>query len=132
RMYERVLVEGHFKIEYKVYSHKNTLELEFNLLTQANTNIGIFVVGKDITNLKQAEQKLIESEFQYRSLYENTTLGIYRTTPDGRIILGNPSLIRMLEYNSFEELAKRNLEEEGFEPNYDRQRFIEQIERDGK
>ena len=80
----------------------------------------------------QSQQKLLESEAQFRTLYENTTIGLYRTTPDGKILLANPALVSMLGYWFFEELAERNLEAEGFEPDYPRSRFRELIERDGE
>ena len=85
----------------------------------------------DITERKTFEQALRESEERFRSIFENATVGIYRTTPDGRILMANPALVRMLGYSSFEELAQRNLEETGFEPEYPRARFKEQVERDG-
>ena len=78
------------------------------------------------------EQKLKLSEERLRSLYENTTIGLYRTTPDGRIIMANPALISMLGYNSLEELSQRNLEKEGFEPQYPRNHFKAKIEKNGQ
>ncbi|HUI88132.1 MAG TPA: PAS domain S-box protein [Anaerolineales bacterium] len=86
----------------------------------------------DINERKQAEEKLIESEERFRSLYENSTIGIYRTTPDGRILLANPALLQMLGYSSFEELAQRDLEEDGYEAGYERSKFRTEIERDGE
>jgi PAS domain S-box-containing protein len=85
----------------------------------------------DITEGKRAEQSLQESEERFRSLFENATIGLYRTTPDGRILMANPTLVRMLGYSSFEELAKRNLEEEGFEPSYTRSQFRQRIDQEG-
>jgi PAS domain S-box-containing protein len=38
----------------------------------------------------------------------------------------------MLGYSSFEELSTRNLEQDGFEPSYERKKFIEQIELHGE
>jgi PAS domain S-box-containing protein len=90
---------------------------------------GIF---QDITVRKQAEGALKENEERFRSLYENSTLGLYRTTPGGKILLANPTLVSMLGYDSFDELSKRNLEEDGFEPSYTRAKFIEAIETQGK
>ena len=86
----------------------------------------------DITARQHAEEALQESEERFRSLVENSTVGIYRTTPEGRIIMSNPALIRMLGYESLEELIARNLEEVGFEPSYPRRVFRERMERDGE
>jgi len=71
------------------------------------------------------------SEERFRTLVENATLGIYRTTPDGRVHLANPALVRMLGYSSFEDLASRDLEKSGFESSYPRAQFMEMMERDG-
>ncbi|GEM_PF-626804 len=87
--------------------------------------------GNAIARL-QTERALRESELRFRTLYENSTIGLYRTTPDGKILLANPTLVKMLGYSSFEELASRNLEQEGFEPYYERKQFIEQIEINGE
>ena len=81
---------------------------------------------------QRTERALRESEERFRSLVENATVGIYRTTPEGRILMANPALIRMLGYGDFEELAARNLEIDGFEPDYPRKIFRERIEQDGE
>ncbi|NIP23132.1 MAG: PAS domain S-box protein [Phycisphaerae bacterium] len=86
----------------------------------------------DITDQKRMEEALRRSEKRFRDIFENTAVGIYRTTPDGRVLMANPALVNMLGYSSFEELSRRDLEEEGFEPQYLRSRFKEKIERKGR
>jgi PAS domain S-box-containing protein len=81
---------------------------------------------------RRAQETLRESEERFRSLFENSTIGLYRTTPDGHILLANPTLVRMLGYSSLNELALRNLEEEGFDPGYPRTQFRERVEREGE
>jgi PAS domain S-box-containing protein len=78
-----------------------------------------------------AEQTLARNEERFRTLFEQSPIGIYRTTPDGRILMANPSLLRMLRYDSFEELCRRDLRDEGFQPGYPRREFQETLERDG-
>ncbi len=95
------------------------------------TIIATIAHGQDISERKLAEEALQESEIRFRSLYENTTIGLYRTTPGGSILLANPALVKMLGYASFQELAERNLEKDRFEPSYQRKDFLEKIERDG-
>ena len=79
----------------------------------------------------QAEQALRESEERLRSLYENTTIGLYRTSPDGRILMANPAAVQMLGFASFEELAQRDLEQEGFGDRSSRSEFRRQLESEG-
>jgi PAS domain S-box-containing protein len=81
--------------------------------------------------LVEAQEALRESENRFRSLFENATVGLYRTTPDGHILMANPVLLSMLGYESFDELRERNLEEEGFEPGYSRFAFRKQLGSEG-
>ena len=90
------------------------------------------ILKEQMVERERVEEALRESEARFRSLFENATIGLYRTTPDGRILLANPTLIRMLGYSSFEEIARRNLETEGFEPSYSRSQFRASLETEGR
>ena len=81
-----------------------------------------------IAELEAVETERKRAEERFRSTFENTTIGLYRTTPDGRILMANPALVRMLGYSSFEELAQQNLKESGYEPGYLRSAFKQRIE----
>ena len=74
----------------------------------------------DNSDRKRAERSLRESEERFREIFENATVGMYQTTPDGRVLMANPALVKMSGYASIQELSQRNLEENGFEPNYAR------------
>ncbi len=91
----------------------------------------LLAMGLDITDRVAAERALRESEARYRGLFENSPIGIYRTTPGGEILLANPALLAMLGYSSLDELRGHNLEVMGFEPEYPRARFKELVERGG-
>jgi len=82
--------------------------------------------------LVHVEQELRESLEQFKTIFDNTLVGLYRTTPDGRILMANSVVVNMLGYSSFDELARRNLENDGYEPQYPRSVFKERIEREGK
>lgn len=89
---------------------------------------GFISIIRDITEQRQAREKQREIGKRFRNLFDNCPLGVYRTTPDGRILDGNPALVQMLGFSSFEELAARNLEEKGFEPDYPRSEFKQIME----
>ncbi|MDP2722142.1 MAG: PAS domain-containing sensor histidine kinase [Bacteroidales bacterium] len=92
-----------------------------------------FITAIDITDHKKLEEARLESsEERYRILYENAKVGLYRTTPDGTILLANKALVTMLGYQSFEELARRNVEQNGFETPSQRKVFLEKIEQNGE
>ena len=94
--------------------------------------LGFQAIARNIQERKRAEEALHESEARFRSLFDNSPIGIYRTTPAGEILDTNPALLAMLGYATLDELRRRNLEDTGFQPNYPRAKFKETIERDGR
>jgi diguanylate cyclase (GGDEF)-like protein/PAS domain S-box-containing protein len=93
--------------------------------------VGLVGIGRDITELKRAEQALRENEVRFRSLYENALIGMYRTTPDGRVLMANPALVKLLGYQSFEELSQRDLTKDQFEAEQPRTDFQNLIHQEG-
>ena len=65
---------------------------------------GITVLARDVSALRRNETRFTE-------LFETLQEGIYITTPDGSIVDANPALVRMLGYESKEELLKRQITE---------------------
>ena len=115
--------------------HRNGEEFWLNLFFSNIEYQGKFAIQLafvDITDQKRMEEALRGSEKRFREIFENIAVGVYRTTPDGRILMANPALVHMLGFSSFEELSQRNLEEEGFEPQYGRSTFRKEIERKGR
>lgn len=86
----------------------------------------------DITDRKRAEGALWEREEQYRNLFENMPIGVYRTNPEGHILMANPFLVRMVGFDSLPELQRVNLESQDvYGPGYSRSRFREIMEKEG-
>jgi PAS domain S-box-containing protein len=80
----------------------------------------------------EAETALHESEERFRVLYNDAVVGLYRTNFKGVILLANTTLVKILGFQSLEELKNRNLREVGFGPSYRRQDFIDQIVKEGE
>ena len=57
-------------------------------------------VAMDITELHQTEQSLHATEERYSELFNSVLTGIYRTTPQGEVLIANPALIRMVGYDA--------------------------------
>ena len=64
----------------------------------------VVAIYKDLTKQKQAEEELRTSEEKYRSLFESSIDGIYKSTIEGKYIDANPALFKMLGYENKEEL----------------------------
>ncbi|MBV9495380.1 MAG: response regulator [Acidobacteria bacterium] len=68
----------------------------------------------------------------YRNVFDNAPIGIYRTTPDGRILFANAKALEILGYDTLEELAKSDLERDGLHADYDRVEFKRVLETKGE
>lgn len=53
---------------------------------------------------RRAEEAQKELESRWRAIFENAVFGIYQITPDGRFLLANSTMARMLGYDSPEDL----------------------------
>lgn len=73
--------------------------------------IGLVGIARDITALKRAELALRESERRYRSLADNSEVGILQVTPDGTTMYANPFMVRMIDAKDAADAKGRNIME---------------------
>jgi len=74
------------------------LELDMARIIFAEEEARIVVSMKDITERKQAEEELRESEGKYRNILENIEDGYFEVDLAGNFTFFNPSLCRILGY----------------------------------
>jgi len=61
-------------------------------------------IYRDISERKNTEESLRASEAKFRDLIEKMPNGFYTSTPEGYFVDANPAFVRMLGYDSLEEL----------------------------
>jgi PAS domain S-box-containing protein len=61
---------------------------------------------KEIADRKLAEDALLYSEREHRSIFDNATMGIYRSTVDGKLVKANDAFAKMLGYDDVDEVLK--------------------------
>jgi PAS domain S-box-containing protein len=88
----------------------------------------------DVTALIEAQDRADQAETAYRSIFENSSLGLYRSTPDGRQLRANPALVRFNGYETEEELlaAVTDIAREWYVDPERRNEFKARIEREGR
>ena len=86
----------------------------------------------ELNRRKRIEDMLRKGAERYRNLFVNSPLGIYRVNAEGRILMGNPTLIRMLGYSSFDELVSVGGKRRDYEPSYLRKKIKDRLEKEGR
>ncbi|WNZ26306.1 PAS domain S-box protein [Leptolyngbya sp. NK1-12] len=95
--------------------------------------VEILSVGNDTTQRKQAEEALQRSEAKFRTIFENSQVGIFRNRlSDGLILNANQRLANLLGFDSPEEIIGLEHSIGYFVNPSDRQQAHELLKRDGE
>ena len=91
-------------------------------------------VFQDISEQKQMEQALRDSEKKYRMLYEGAGIGIFHSTFEGKFLDVNPCLAKMLGYETPEEVIDSiyNIAEQIYAEPRDRDKVLDQLLTEGE
>jgi len=87
-------------------------------------------VYRDITERKEVQEALAESEKAYRNLVDNALVGVYRTTLTGEFLYVNEALCRMFGYDSPEEFLAGNVSAR-YKNEADREVFLKDLRERG-
>ena len=77
-------------------------------------------------------KQLQASEAKYRELFESVVAGVFQTSPEGRFISANPALVRMLGYETEEELLGLDITRDVYMYPEDRSNWRKAIDAEGK
>jgi PAS domain S-box-containing protein len=104
RFMERRHWEGVVQVRLKSQSSVFYFDCVAHAMMRADKIHGITVLARDVSALRKNEARFTE-------LFESLQEGIYIITPEGTILDANPALVRMLGYDSKEDLLKREVAE---------------------
>lgn len=89
---------------------------------------------QDISGRKRIEQELFSAEQKYRSMFDNSTLGMFQTTESGTYLNANPALAKLYGYASPSDLINdlNNISTQLYVSEQRRHEFTEAIRTDGR
>lgn len=109
--------QTHVIYRIKNYETQQYIWIEENIFPIFDDNgkkIAHLGILQDISQRKNWEEKLKQSEEQYRNLFENNMAGVFITKADGTFVAVNESYVKTFGFDSIEEALKRNSKENYF------------------
>ncbi|MBD3750788.1 MAG: PAS domain S-box protein [Sphingobacteriales bacterium] len=110
---EALTTGNSFKTEYRITTKngkkKVIEEVGYGERDENGTLIRFFGTSQDITERKNAEEQIKESELKYRSFFENSMDGILLTVTDGEILAANPAACEIFQMTEEEIIKKGRL-----------------------
>lgn len=125
--------KGIYRIKTKSGKIKWVWEQGIGIPNEHNSITAFEGFATDITNLKQAEKKLKESEERYRHLYNNAQVGLYRTKiDDGTLLECNHRFAEMFGYTDRNEFIQNHNVYESYVDQNKRKDLVRKLEKFGK
>ncbi len=107
--------------EFSIVKHINQkhenkyIKIDFSKLDDKfNKSTHYLLAVSDVTETRLAKIELQKSEQKFHSIFDQSPIGIYRTTPEGKLLMANNALVKMLGYQSIEEAINLNLESKDY------------------
>jgi len=100
------------RLEYRIRHADGTwrhVESHGRSLRPSDPDAPWVIVSRDVSGRYEAVQALQASEARFQALVEHAAIGIYHTTRGGQILDANPSLVRMLGYDSVDAVLALNI-----------------------
>ena len=112
------LSSSNYRLTFKDFNGVNKQVLiSGHPIVEKNKIAGTYAIIKDIS-----DQHLLEEK--YKNIFENTSEGLYQSTLDGKFITVNPAIVKILGYDSKEELLDKSIPDDIYQDSASRQKYI--------
>jgi PAS domain S-box-containing protein len=98
---------------------------------QQNGDVLRLAVFRDLSDQKEMERQVADSEKRYRELYNHSPIALYRTQiKDGKILECNQALVDLLGYDNREDFIATNSSLSSYVHSDDRTDFLKKLEKE--
>ena len=130
---------GVFQDFIKVSQGIDAYLVHYKLITETKREVWVECIGKkipfgdsfamlvsmrDITERKQAEEALLQSEQKYRDIIEKMQDVVYRTDQNGKLIMFSPYGVKLAGYESEKEMIGLDIATDTYANPRERERFL--------
>jgi len=133
RMAQALTAHGRLESMETSFRKKNgetfQVQLSAELIEIGNIQC-VLATSQDVTERTRVNEELRRSEEQHRSLIERAPFGICRISAQGRFLLVNPALVKMLGYESAPDLMALDVATQVYEDPAERARIISTLAQD--
>ena len=128
----QLTIEGK-DIEYETIRKKKDGTLVPVIITVApivnqKKNQTVIAFYQDRTKYKEILEKITESEKKYHTLFDNMPAAYYQADKNGKLIMMNPTGIRLLGFESLSEVVGKNMAEDFYYKPKERKTFLKLLE----
>src|SRR5271166_4887715 len=110
RFLEKRRWSGLVQVRLKSSSRTLYFDCVLNAIVKGDEVVGVSALARDVTEEREKEQRFTE-------LFETLQEGIYFSTPEGKLLEGNAALVRILGYESKDELLSLDPKALNSDPN---------------
>jgi PAS domain S-box-containing protein len=132
---EAIRTKSIFEMEHRVRRADGSLGWTFSravpLMDAGGEIVEWFGAASDVTERKQAEEALRESEQRYHRLFEDDLTGNFISTPEGQILLCNPAFAMTFGFSDVQEAVGTSMLDLYVDPR-ERQSMLEKLRQEGK
>lgn len=130
--YKRQVKERSLTQRYETELHfsggrRMDAEVITSVLVDSADEVFVLTEYRDIGERKRWDESLRRSENQYRALFQNSVLPLYTSSVEGKLTNANTAMMRLLDYDTVDELLSLDLARDVYLHADQRKRFYEDL-----
>lgn len=99
--------QGRYRVQYRIQHRQGEIKWVLERGSAVRDEVGELVLEgfiEDVTEQVAGQRQLQDAELRYRSIFEDSVIGMFQTSLDGRYLAANQALAQLYGYASPEDL----------------------------